>query len=1540
MRFLCTILSGLLLCGCMESVGPGSFSVVFTWEGGQPALSGDEYVWAAVEEREDVNTAGRVLGSVGPDPFSMGSQLDFRDIPNGDNRVVIVEIRDGSGASANVLYYGISEQFSLKAGKHTEVEVYMQLRAVPGDTEGWVFIESIGEMINDPNVTLVLITDTGVRAKVSHFVSFPPERTIETDLAGLQTYPDAPPDLSGYRMPWDLSWEPVYSCAGEDYCPRRVFVRFADAQGYESKTVYADAVMDLNPPALVQDGVSITPPVANVDTFVTVCLTFTEPLAHRPDLTVVNDPNFTFYLTFPDPDGPSNSYCFRAEQQAGALGPDGDYPMQVSAEDRAGNPSGLLDIGVITVDSTDPAITNVVVTGPTAADYANLADRTAGRDLAITFDLSETPGDEPQVWVGAFTDPDPDACSAAGLSYTCAYTLSGRDTDGFKRITIIAVDQSGNATENSDGAIEFDFTPPAIMSGTVSRKLEPGDDLLEDVTAAKEGTTVTVYFTVSEPLLDDPTVETAAPQALTFAIAGQEGTSYAFDYKIVQPLPPDGDYTVQISATDEAGNPMTPAATPPEAMFTVDTQLPQAPDVDTFERIVYRRVPWGSGSRFTVQGGQGAVEDDAWVIFYNDARQEIDRVQAGGTGAFGPFDLVQADRPEVYVAAVDNAGNQSGITLVRDVEWTATFGGSSPLWFEERVWFGRSLFHAPGTTQTDLQNLAGRDGAFEDTAGGAPGWMQWLKLSNGPSKRQSHEMAYDSARGRLVMVGGSDATYNGQTWEWDGRQWILMCGTGTFCSGPPAAAVFGLAYDSNRGVTVMFGGDVGSFEAFYGGTWEWDGESWTLECDVGEPCAGALTGRFGQKMVYDPGRGKVVMFGGCTGLNTSNWTCTGHSDETWEWDGLSWTKVCGTGTGCSGPSGRLYHAMSHDETSGGVVLHGGCTLFQMGGCATRSDETWVWNGTTWTRICGSGTACNAPAVERPAMAPDPGRNRLVLFGGHDGSYSGKTWEWNGSSWSMVCDTSAGCDGPSPRTRHGLVWDTVRERVVMFGGALGGMFNFDDEVWEWDGTKWRRQYDSDVALYFPAPPERRHHAMAYDIGRERTVLFGGSDSANFDDVWEFDGERWEKLCGIGTACTGPSARRMHALAYDEVTKTVVMFGGVDDTDLSDQVWEWNGTSWRQTCGDGTACSGPTARYEHTMIWDGNRGRIVVFGGCTAGNGSTCTTDSDEVWEWNGSTRTWSRRCGSGTTCSGPSARNAHGMIYDAIRNVGVMFGGCTSWGAGYCNTPSDEVWDWNGSAWRQRCGAGTACSGPYTLADFAMAYDAGRGTTLVHNGLDGNIMDLDTWEWSGSSWTKVCGSGTHCSGSSARAQHAMAYDPARGRMVMFGGWYNGNNDETWFWDGGAKSRPGQVMAVPFALALDPHTAPRPDPLLCLRQPGACPVREVSIDWVSGGLGDNPGNPGTDVYGSELLAWSQGGWIRLTSNSSSTGSPGAMHFDLITGDPPSQLVAKEIGRLFFTELLNLYLAVTPAADSGTLPGFGKLVTDFLEVTVKYRLEHFDL
>ena len=65
------------------------------------------------------------------------------------------------------------------------------------------------------------------------------------------------------------------------------------------------------------------------------------------------------------------------------------------------------------------------------------------------------------------------------------------------------------------------------------------------------------------------------------------------------------------------------------------------------------------------------------------------------------------------------------------------------------------------------------------------------------------------------------------------------------------------------------------------------------------------------------------------------------------------------------------------------------------------------------------------------MAYDSGRGRLVLFSGKGGEGLFRdTWEWNGTSWGELdpADTR-----PSRRSTHAMAYDSVRERVVLFGG---------------------------------------------------------------------------------------------------------------------------------------------------------------------------------------------------------------------------------------------------------------------------------------------------------------------------------------------------------------------------------------------------------------------------------------------------------------------------------------------------------------------------
>jgi hypothetical protein len=96
----------------------------------------------------------------------------------------------------------------------------------------------------------------------------------------------------------------------------------------------------------------------------------------------------------------------------------------------------------------------------------------------------------------------------------------------------------------------------------------------------------------------------------------------------------------------------------------------------------------------------------------------------------------------------------------------------------------------------------------------------------------------------------------------------------------------------------------------------------------------------------------------------------------------------------------------------------------------------------------------------------------------------------------------------------MVWDSTRQRVVLFGGItnLAGTNFAPAETWTFDGANWQR-----VATIGPSP--RRNHCMAFDSARGKVVLFGGSSPSQLlRDTWEWDGTSWQ-LLNTG----GPAAR---------------------------------------------------------------------------------------------------------------------------------------------------------------------------------------------------------------------------------------------------------------------------------------------------------------------------------------------------------------------------------------------------------------------------------
>ena len=135
-------------------------------------------------------------------------------------------------------------------------------------------------------------------------------------------------------------------------------------------------------------------------------------------------------------------------------------------------------------------------------------------------------------------------------------------------------------------------------------------------------------------------------------------------------------------------------------------------------------------------------------------------------------------------------------------------------------------------------------------------------------------MAYDSTRGKVVLFGGyGDSYLLNDTWEWDGSNWTLY----TPATKPSVRYYHAMTYDSVRCKVVLFGGSDGSN---LNDTWEWDGTNWTQRSP-----ATTLSARSGHSMAYDSARGKVVLFGGSYYINFSNL----NINDTWEWDGTTWT---------------------------------------------------------------------------------------------------------------------------------------------------------------------------------------------------------------------------------------------------------------------------------------------------------------------------------------------------------------------------------------------------------------------------------------------------------------------------------------------------------------------------------------------------------------------------------------------------------------------------------------------------------------------------
>jgi hypothetical protein len=367
------------------------------------------------------------------------------------------------------------------------------------------------------------------------------------------------------------------------------------------------------------------------------------------------------------------------------------------------------------------------------------------------------------------------------------------------------------------------------------------------------------------------------------------------------------------------------------------------------------------------------------------------------------------------------------------------------------------------------------------------GYWRPTYAGNQPIGRTEHSMAYDSRRGRMVLFGGETfpegfQTVLNDTWEWDGTKWYFRT-----TNGPSSRFTQSMAYDSFRGITVMYGGF-----GYNDGTalWEWDGNTWAgLNPEI------SPSKNYNQSessMAYDSFR-----HGSFVGPLTDGFV----DSYFWSWDGVHWANQ--TPNFGQQLSSVEQNTMVYDSYRRRVLLFGG--RFYYG-----KNETLSWDGAGWTPVAESSSSLSvADLLDAPGLA-----QKLIA---HSDPVSQLVW--NKLSASAQQNISNGGAALETELAAGLneviggasIFDAQAFRAVAFSeetAILKPLFLQGGDLIRFNRLLLEDAFSQAIARSLPIPSGRFGHAMAYDSLRHAAVVFGGAN--NPSPVSVVGNETWELL----------------------------------------------------------------------------------------------------------------------------------------------------------------------------------------------------------------------------------------------------------------------------------------------------------------------------------------------------------------------------------------------------------------------------------------------
>ncbi|MFV2014334.1 MAG: Kelch repeat-containing protein, partial [Candidatus Heimdallarchaeota archaeon] len=273
------------------------------------------------------------------------------------------------------------------------------------------------------------------------------------------------------------------------------------------------------------------------------------------------------------------------------------------------------------------------------------------------------------------------------------------------------------------------------------------------------------------------------------------------------------------------------------------------------------------------------------------------------------------------------------------------------------------------------------------------------------------------------------------------------------------------------------------------------------------------------------------------------------------------------------PEARQHSAMAFDSLNDKVIIFGGANGTVLG-------DTWAYDysSNTWENM---NPIVSPTPQQGHAMVYDPSIQKVVLFGSGAQTW---TYQYSINTWEQQTPQVS----PSPRLYFSLVYDTTRQKVIMMGGNTGTF-----ETWEMDSTSFNWTNLSPITPL----PQLFAFASSYDQANDKIIVFGGQNTTslaiNDGETYAYDypSNEWTLLNPL----IDPSDRRFYGrpMGYNVQAEKSAFFGGITNGGNSDETWtfDYSTTSWELIPTTGT----PSARWIHTMVFNSKVNKFVMFGG---------------------------------------------------------------------------------------------------------------------------------------------------------------------------------------------------------------------------------------------------------------------------------------------------------------------------------------------------------